>query len=181
MVIRLLNILIVLLLLITKTHSQSHFTGIKVGVWNDQFLNGKNLAQNSLLFVGANYEYVSKFSFMSVSTEINFVFETDILLLPLLFNFRIGDKFKLIASGGAVPVIRFKKMDPNKTFTIGAYSKLGFNYSLNKSFSIHSDFGLVFVPSYEFRPSNYASNYVVRTVDVFQFISIGCNYSLGRK
>lgn len=181
MVNRLLNILIVSLFLITATHSQTQLAGVKVGVLNDQFFSGNILTQNSLLFVGANYEYVPEYSFISVSCEAIFLFETDILLVPLLFNFRMGDKFKLIASGGVMPVLRFEKIDPNKTVTIGAVCKLGFDYSSKKSFSINSHFGLAFVPRHEFRPSHYGSNYVVKTMDIMQFISIGCNYRLGRK
>lgn len=156
--------------------SQEQLVGFGSGFINENFFKGDNLAQNSFLTMGFNYEYVPGNAEFSVSTEIQYFLDPKWFLIPVLINYNPGYKIKFLVSGGFLPLVRLDKTEPNKTIDIGGLCRTGIEYRVTKTITLSSDFGFMFIPVRYYTFSHFGDKYTDATLERFQFINLGINY-----
>ncbi|HYW96333.1 MAG TPA: hypothetical protein VE870_12145 [Bacteroidales bacterium] len=158
-------------------YSQEQLIGFKSGFINPNFFKGEYLAKNSFLFMGFNYDYVPGKAIFSISAEIQYVNEPRWFLVPVSINFRPGNKIKFLASGGILPVIRTERVAPDKIIEAGGLCRTGIECKINKSVSLYTNFGLLFIPNRDYHYSHFGDKYLDKSIYRSQFINLGINYT----
>lgn len=156
--------------------AQEQFFGIKSGIVEPSFLNkGEN---SDVAFYGFHYEYVPKNALFSVSADALYLAESKWLITPISLNFRPGEKLRIIASGGALPIFRLQKAEPNKTLSIGALYKLGAQYQIKNKYSIQLAFGNMLIAYQEETMNHFGGSSSERATSTSNFVEICLKYNL---
>lgn len=116
---------------------------ISVGVQNGITLSSVSFKyddsfQYQSYSIGLFTEYTPKDAFFSLTSELHYLFDENMLMIPLSINFFIGNRVRPKVMGGLVPVIRFNPEYPNVVFGIGASYGFGLDILVTDKFTILS-------------------------------------------
>ena len=174
-------IIVCLILFSGKTAiSQGKFVGIKLGVIPGEIRNP--FSENSRYLVGLKWEFVPKNAIFTLSTEIQYIPKTEIVLTPIALNFRLGRKTKFRTEAGILPIFNLRNIDPpNKKLTLGAVLGIGLEIPASKRLSIITETGFYFIPNREYRVSPAGgSPYTYSEVNRGIFLTVGAQCQLGQ-
>ena len=130
---------LVFIFIVELLHSQDISLGLQNGITvsSVSFKYPDSFQFESYSF-GFFAEYVPPKALFALSTEAHYLFDDNMLLLPLSLNVVIGNRIRPRIIGGFVPVFRFKPIYPDKAFGIGVNYGFGIDIRVTPLFIIHS-------------------------------------------
>jgi hypothetical protein len=175
------NIILCLLLISGKyAISQTRYFGIKLGVIPSEIRDP--FSENPSYLIGIRGEFAPKNAVFALSTEIQYIPKTEIVLTPIGLNFRLGRRTKFRTMAGILPILNLGNIDPpNKWLTVGAVLGIGIEIPASNRLSIITESGLYFIPNREHRVSPGGAPYTYSEMNHGIFLSVGIQYQFGQK
>jgi hypothetical protein len=131
--------------------------------------------ENSHL-IGVSSELAPEFGYFSVSSELQYMFGTQNLILPTALNVYTGKVLKPRVFGGILPIMRIVPIAPLKKLELGGFWGLGLDLTLRKRWTIGSQISILYMDTVYY--DKFTGSPYLFEGNSFLSITIGLKYRI---
>lgn len=152
--------------------SQDFYCGVKSGVRLSPY--------NFNYSLGITSEFTPHNSVYSAGVEIHYLFVDNIFFIPITGSFAPGNRVTPRLSGGILPLIRIKPIEPEDPLGIGGIIKLGMDVKLGIRTTLFYNISLYIIPNKYYAYSHFSPPTVVKGTEAIPSLNFGVKYMINK-